>query len=190
MNPCGRIQEKIAHFTCHNEPITITMIYICCNFSKTLSNVANQKGNFYFRTRLKYFLSFLKFNDVVKEGRSYDCGVEFTADGAYGRPDYLIRASSSNFSLHSLYLLLWCNFGAFCISMLTQPDGEQQIIQNKILSDINPIRHYCVSQLQSFWLHMQQNMRLSTEELSFFMTKCMYSLIEVSECAYTLTFCI
>ena len=26
------------------------MIYICCNFCKSLSNVANQKGNFYFRT--------------------------------------------------------------------------------------------------------------------------------------------
>lgn len=117
----------------------------------------------------------------MKEGRSYDCGVEFSADGEYGRPDYYVRANSGCFNLHSLYHLLWCNFGAFCISMLTQPDGEQQIIQNKIIGDTNPIRHYCVSQLRSFWLHMQQHMRLSKDEFHFFMRQCMHSLIKVND---------
>ena len=45
VNPCGRIQAKMLLVA-----ITIMMIYICCSFSKTLSKVLNQKGNFYFRT--------------------------------------------------------------------------------------------------------------------------------------------
>lgn len=52
----------------------------------------------------------------------YDCGVELTADGHYGRPDYIAHATRGTYTLHSLYFLLWANFGAFCISLLTQTE--------------------------------------------------------------------
>jgi len=62
---------------------------------------------------------------VVKEGGlMYDCGCELSEDGNYGRPDYNLR---NTLSLHSWYLLLLCNFGAFCIGLLTQPTALEQI---------------------------------------------------------------
>ena len=54
----------------------------------------------------------------------YDCGCELNDDGNYGRSDY---DSKGILSLHSWYLLLWCNFGAFCIGLLTQPTVLEQI---------------------------------------------------------------
>ena len=53
----------------------------------------------------------------------YDCGCELNEVGNYGRSDY----NSRTLSLHSWYLLLWCNFGAFCIGLLTQPTALEQI---------------------------------------------------------------
>ena len=61
---------------------------------------------------------------VKNEGLMYDCGCELNEDGDYGRSDYDIRGT---LSLHSWYLLLWCNFGAFCIGLLIQPKTLEQI---------------------------------------------------------------
>ena len=52
----------------------------------------------------------------------YDCGCMLNECGGYGRPDYTLR---DTLSLNSWYLLLWSNFGAFCVGLLTQPTAEQ-----------------------------------------------------------------
>ena len=54
----------------------------------------------------------------------YDCGCELNEDGHYGRSDYNFR---DTFSLHSWYLLLWCNFAAFSVGLLTQPKALEQL---------------------------------------------------------------
>lgn len=63
----------------------------------------------------------LQYDSKIKpDGLLYDCGVELSPEGQFGRQDYLKHASRGTYSLHSLYLLLWANFGAFCIALLTQ----------------------------------------------------------------------
>jgi len=111
--------------------------------------------------------------------RLYDCGVELSPDGTYGRPDYLHHATRGTLSLQSLYLLLWANFGAFCMALITQPDAQEKI-SGPVISSWQHIRHYCVSQLRSVWWHMNNNLQMSTEELSFFIMKCMQTMIEVT----------
>ena len=54
----------------------------------------------------------------------YDCGCVVKEHGYYGRPDYKSR---NTLSLHSWHLLLWSNFGAFCVALLTQPKAHEQI---------------------------------------------------------------
>ena len=67
----------------------------------------------------------MQYPKVVKRGTlMYDCGCKLNEDGNFGRSDYSSRHS---LSLHSWYLLLWCNFGAFCISLLTQPTALEQL---------------------------------------------------------------
>ena len=109
----------------------------------------------------------------------YDCGVELTAEGQYGHPDYIKHATRGTYSLHSLYLILWANFGAFCMSLLTQPMA-QSMIHGPIISERQTIRHYCFSQLQSVWMHMQNNLAISEEERSFLVMRCLMNLYEVS----------
>ena len=57
----------------------------------------------------------------------YDCGCELNQDGQYGRKDYMPHATRGTLSLHSWYLMLWTNFGAFCVGLLTQPYAMKQI---------------------------------------------------------------
>ena len=61
---------------------------------------------------------------VEKGGLSYDCGCILNECGYYGRPDYRLR---DTFSLDSWYLLLWTNFGAFCVALLTQQTALEEI---------------------------------------------------------------
>ena len=111
-------------------------------------------------------------------GRKYDCGVELSQEGLPGRPDY-IRAITGPLSLHSWYLMLWANFGAFCFGLVTQPDGHEQI--GAVLSNFHSdIRHYCMAQMRNFWLHLNVGMSCSTEEISFFVRKAMESHVVVS----------
>jgi len=59
----------------------------------------------------------------------YDCGCELDEDGKYGRDDYQEHANTTRdaLSLHSWYLMLWINFGAFCVGLLTQPNVFYQL---------------------------------------------------------------
>ena len=98
--------------------------------------------------------------------------------GEYGRPEYLQRAEKGNLNLHSLYLLLWCNFGAFCVSLLTQPGS---IIKGTVISDYQPvrIRHYCKSQMNAMWLYLSTNLGLTDEEVSLLIVQSMQRMIQV-----------
>ena len=64
---------------------------------------------------------------MKRDGLLYDCGCELTADGFWGRTDYEVRGQKGPLNLHSLYLLLWINFGSFCLSLLTQCDAQHAI---------------------------------------------------------------
>jgi len=48
-----------------------------------------------------------------------------------------------------------------------------------ILSDWMSIRHYCLTQLRTVWLHMGMNFLSDDEERSFFITRSMYTLFMV-----------
>ena len=115
---------------------------------------------------------------INPEGLLYDCGVEFSPDGKYGHQDYMKHASRGTYTLHSLYLLLWANFGAFCVALLTQPDSDDKIHGN-LISDWISVRHYCVSQLRTLWMHMRNNLSLSEEERTFFVMRAMKKFYEV-----------
>ena len=88
------------------------------------------------------------------------------------------HASRGTYTLHSLYLLLWANFGAFCMALLTQPDSDDKI-HGKLISDWISVRHYCVSQLRTLWMHMRNNLNLSEEERTFFVMRAMKKFYEV-----------
>ena len=109
----------------------------------------------------------------------YDCGVELSPEGTYGRQDYLSHANRGTYTLHSLYLILWANFAALSVSLLTQP-GATEKIHGTVISNWLSIRHYCVSQLRTVWLHIRNNLGISDEERSFFIMRCMKKLFEVS----------
>lgn len=112
------------------------------------------------------------------DGQLYDSGVMLTPDGRVGRHDYMAHACRGTYTLHSLYLLLWANFGSFCIALLTQPEAESYIHGNLISKQL-PIRHFCVSQLQAMWVHIRNNLNLSEEERSFFVTSSMWKFYQV-----------
>ena len=119
-------------------------------------------------------------------GYRYDCGVELSADGEYGRQEYVKHAERGTYTLHSLYLLLWANFGTLCMALLTQPKA-QAAIHGPIISDWLSVRHYCVSQLRTIWMHMRNNLGVSDEERSFLVMNCTKKLYEV--CHKHLLYC-
>ena len=96
----------------------------------------------------------------------YDYGVELSSEGLFGHQDYMKHATRGTYTLHSLYLLLWANFGAFCMALLTQPEAEAAIY-GPIISKRLSVRQYCVSQLRTVWKHIRKNLGLSDEERSF-----------------------
>ena len=57
----------------------------------------------------------------------YDCGFELSEDGQYGRMDYTPHATRGTLSLYSWYLMLWTNFGSFCVGLLTQPKTYEKL---------------------------------------------------------------
>ena len=113
----------------------------------------------------------------IKEGRLYDCGLVLDEEGRYGRPEYLHRAERGILTLHSFYHLLWCNFGAFCVNLLTQRDS---VIKGTVISSYQAIRHYCKSQLSLMWLHMSTNIGLTDEQLSLLIVCSMKRMIQVT----------
>ena len=116
---------------------------------------------------------------ISPEELQYDCGVELTPDGQFCCRDYQTHTAKGIYSLHSLYFLLWANFGAFCMSMLTQPDSQSKI-HGSLVSKCQPIRHYCVSRVKSLWINLRDNLGLLEEERSFLMNKCLMNLYQVS----------
>ncbi len=115
---------------------------------------------------------------VSPEGLLYDCGVELTAQGEFGRSDYTKHANRGTYTLHSLYLLLLTNFGAFTMSLLALPNADAKI-QGPLISDRQSVRHYCVSQLRTVWQHLRNNLGLSEEERTFFVNQCLNTFHEV-----------
>ena len=76
----------------------------------------------------KFICTVTQYNSKISpDGLQYDCGVELTAQGEIGRLDYHKHAGRGTYTLHSLYLLLWANFGAFTMSLLTLPDADVKI---------------------------------------------------------------
>lgn len=96
----------------------------------------------------------------------------------YGRPEYEECAIGSPMNLHSWYLILWANFGAFCIGLISQPDARERI--EKVLPSFHTdIHHYCVAQMRSIWLHMNSGMNLFAEKITFFIDRAMSNLVKV-----------
>ena len=104
--------------------------------------------------------------------------MELSADGQYGRQEYVKHATRGTYTLHSLYLLLWANFGTLCMALLTQPEAKAAI-HGPIISSWQSVKHYCVSQLRTIWTHMQNNLHLLNEERSFLVMCCTKRLYEV-----------
>ena len=115
---------------------------------------------------------------VSPEGLLYDYGIELTPDGQYGHHDYIPHATRGTYSLHSLYFLLWANFGTFCVSLLTQHEVQSKI-HGVLISKWRAIRHYCISQLKALWRNLRINLSLSDEERSFLVTRCLFNVYEV-----------
>ena len=123
----------------------------------------------------------IQYDHKVTSAHKYDCGVELSQDGLYGRPDYKLRAEKKLLSLHSWYLILWANFGAFCVGLITQPNAHEKI--GTVLSDHHhgDIRHMCVAQMRNFWLHMNLAYTWSSEEMFIFIQRAMTLHVKVSE---------
>lgn len=104
----------------------------------------------------------------------YDCGVELTSDGDYGRDYYVERIS-----LHSQYLLLFVNFASFCISLFTQKMATD-MLSGPVISKLLAPRHYCLAQLQTVWNHIQINLGLSLEDASHLIMRTLLCFLQVS----------
>ena len=77
-----------------------------------------------------------------------------------------------------MYLLLWANFCAFCVSLLTSQNAELQL--TSLLSDDLPVRALCVSRLRSLWTHMRNSLHVLDEGLAYLIQKCSEAIIRVS----------
>ena len=108
----------------------------------------------------------------------YDQGVVLTEDGLYAQHSYLEHVTRGTLSLHSLYLLLWANFAAFSVALLTQHDAEQKLT-GKIFSDSLSLRQHCASQLQKMWMHIQKGLAISNDERAVLVHGCFKQFFEV-----------
>lgn len=115
---------------------------------------------------------------VSPEDNFYNFGVELTADGLFGHHNYIKHATRGTLSLHSLYLLLWANFGAFCMALLTQPDSHTKI-HAKLISEDLQIRSYCLSKVKELWNHIGNFLYLTSEERTLYATRAMINFYEV-----------
>ena len=121
---------------------------------------------------------------INPDGLLYDHGVNLSPEGLFSMQDYMKQTSRGTYTLHSLYFLLWANFGTFCMALLTQPEAEAAI-HKSIISKRLSVRHYCVSQLRTVWKHMRENLGLLDEVRSFLVMSCTKRLYEVY-CGYFL----
>ena len=114
----------------------------------------------------------------------YGYGTELSLEGQFAHKDYAQHACRGTYTLHSLYLLLWANFGAFCMALLTQP-GKEDPIHSIVISKTIPIRHYCISQVKALWKHMCSSIGLSEEKRAFFVTQALHRLYKVMANKFT-----
>ena len=119
---------------------------------------------------------------VGPESQFYDLGVELTEEGLYAQHNYLQHATRGTLSLHSCYLLLWTNFAAFCVCLLTQREAEQKL-SGHILSDSLSTRSYCASQLQKLWAHLRNGLAISDDERLLLVKGCLNQFFEVNDTA-------
>ena len=124
-------------------------------------------------------------NSKVNEDLPYDCGIVLDEDGFYKKLDYLCRAKKGKLTLHSLYHLLWCNFGTFCLHLLLQRGVSKKIA---VLSANMSHRHYCVSQLRKLWSLMMTHLQLTEEQLLSLIENSMQRMMKV--CIEMITICI
>ena len=114
-----------------------------------------------------------------QKGMFYNFGIQLKS-GIYSKHSYLEHATRGNLNLHSLYFLLWANFSAFCVSLVTSQDADIRL--RTLLSDDLPVRSYCISQLRSLWTYMRNSLHLLDEELAFLIQRCSDAIIQVSSC--------
>ena len=127
-----------------------------------------------------YPLSFPQYNSRVGPSyQFYDQGVELTDEGLYCHHDYTKHATRGTLSLHSLYLLLWANFAAFCTALLFQSEAEDKLVGNVFSESVEPVRQYCVSQLHQLWGHLRNSLAISDEERLLLVRGCLNQLFEV-----------
>lgn len=126
---------------------------------------------------------------VGPNAQFYDTGVELTAEGLYGRHDYLKHITRGTLSLHSLYLILWSNFASFSLALLTQPNAEANLA-GKILSNSEPAREYCVAQMRKLWVLLRNGLSVSDEERLLLVKGCLNNLLEVQVSAVLEITCI
>ena len=131
-----------------------------------------------------FFMCVSQYGDTTRHDGLHEHGVELSTRGLLRRQDYMECACRSTYTLHSLYLLLWAKFGTFCVSLLTQPDVEQHI-HGPIISKEVPLRSYCLSQLQSVWYHIRNNLNIFDEQRSFLVMQAMWNFYKVSILTYT-----
>lgn len=117
---------------------------------------------------------YLQIDGCLNAPLYYDCGVELTIAGDYGRSYY-----SKDVPLRTEYLLLLISFSAFVVNLYTQPDEESRI-HGKVISPKLPVRNYCTKQLFISWHHLQQSMNMSVEEVALLVTTSLEKFIEVS----------
>lgn len=111
--------------------------------------------------------------------RFYDQGVELTDEGLYGHHGYTKHATRGTLSLHSLYLLLWANFAAFCTALLFHSEAEDKLVGSVFSEGVEPVRQYCVSQLRQLWGHLRNSLTISDEERLLLVGGCLNQLFEV-----------
>lgn len=109
----------------------------------------------------------------------YNFGVQLKSkSGIYAKYSYLKHATRGSLNLHSLHLLLWTNFSAFCVSLVTRQNADLQL--RSLFSDDLPVRSYCISQLRSLWTNMRKSLHALDEELVFLVQRCSDMVIQVS----------
>ena len=115
---------------------------------------------------------------VGSDGKMYDDGIQLTQDGLYRFAEYIRRAENGPLNLHSFYLLLFVNLGAFCMALLTQPHAEERM-RGTVISQKWPFRNYCTVTLQAVWKHMRSSLHLTLEKQSYLISQSLRQFLKV-----------
>ena len=115
---------------------------------------------------------------VGPDSTFYDAGVALSSDGFFGRHDYIKHATRGSLNIQSLYLVLWSTFCGFSIALLTQEEAEHKLA-GRILSDEEPVRQYCSTQIRKLWNLLKEGLNISEEERLLLVCGCLNNLLEV-----------